>query len=172
MKTLTNHLRVTCTDPEASLGVSPVEPGCLPGRLSTRPASPDPMADTSPALPCGRMLPLYLRVAQWAMALGRPVSRDDIAREFGSSARRAGDMMLYINGTGAHLVESARFLAKPASGREVALIRVTMVWPELYTPSRPGRPRGSLRVTRKPEPASLPEMRDLFLRRRAVRGTS
>ncbi|ELV2845691.1 CaiF/GrlA family transcriptional regulator [Enterobacter cloacae] len=130
------------------------------------------MAITSPALRAGRQLPQYLRVAQWVMSLGRPVSRDEIAGYFGITARRAGDIMLYIDNAGARLIESERFLITGAHGREVALMRVTMVWPELYTPSRAGRPRGRFRVTRPPEPSAFPELRDLFLGRRVVRGTS
>lgn len=147
--------------------------GCPPARLSARPASPDPMSSTSPALPQGRVLPLYIRVAQWIMALGRPVSRDEIARQFGSTPRRSADMMFYMITTGAHLVEAERFLSKKEGrGRHTALIRVTMVWPELYTPSRPGRPRGSYRVNLPPEPVVMPELRDLFLGRRSARGAS
>ncbi|ELV2845779.1 CaiF/GrlA family transcriptional regulator, partial [Enterobacter cloacae] len=136
------HMKTQQNSTTTPGGTVPDDAGCLPGRLSGLPASPDPMAATSPALPAGRVLPLYIRVAQWVMSLGRPVSRDEIAGYFGITARRGGDIMLYIDNAGARLIESERFLITGAHGREVALMRVTMVWPELYTPSRAGRPRG------------------------------
>src|SRR5690606_9987049 len=135
MKINKNHTQPACArvgHPDNGAGsrdAAGVHPADVPltARLSNRPASPDPMAITSPALPAGRVLPLYIRVAQWAMSLGRPVSRDEIAGHFGTTARRAGDIMLYIDNAGARLIESERFLITGAHGREVALMRVTMV---------------------------------------------
>lgn len=155
--------------------VSAADPADVPApaRLSNRPASADPAATTCPALPAGRQFPLYIRIAQWAMALGRPVSRDEVAQAFSTTSRRAADIMLYINGPGARVIESERLLvAKEGGGRASALMRVTMVWPERYTPSRAGRPRGRHRRTLDREAPSQSALRDLFFGRRANRGAS
>jgi len=179
MKINKNHTQPACArvgHPDNGAGsrdAAGVHPADVPltARLSNRPASPDPMAITSPALPAGRVLPLYIRVAQWAMSLGRPVSRDEVAQAFSTTSRRAADIMLYINGPGARVIESERLLvAKEGGGRASALMRVTMVWPERYTPSRAGRPRGRHRRTLVREAPSQSALRDLFFGRRANRG--
>lgn len=116
-----------------------------------------------------RLLPLYIRVALWAMECGCLITREDIARAFRTTPRRAGDIMLYIHGPGAALIESQRYLSREGGGREVAFLRVTEVRADQYTPPRGGRPK---RVPPTKDPsanaANLRELRDLFLKRRVV----
>lgn len=44
--------------------------------------------------------PLYIRIAQWGLALGRPFTAQEMAAEFGLSAVKAHGMMHYICGQG------------------------------------------------------------------------
>lgn len=171
---MNKKLKTSPDEPGLHAAVGPDGARCAegqPSRLSDRPASPDPMAGAS-SLRSGQALPLYIRVAQWAMARARPVSRDDISREFRTSARRAGDIMLYIANEGRHCVESERLLVRGSAGRDVALMRVTMVWPECYESPRSGRPGKGGRVARPSGAGAPPELRDLFLRGGLKRGAS
>jgi hypothetical protein len=116
-----------------------------------------------------RLLPLYIRVAQWAMECGCLITREDIARAFRTTPRRAGDIMLYIHGPGAGLIESQRYLSREGGGREVAFLRVTEVRADQYVPPRGGRPKRMAPIKEPSEnAANLRELRDLFLKRRLV----
>lgn len=48
----------------------------------------------------GKHQPLYLRIAQWGLALGRPFTAQEMAAEFGLTAVKAHGMMHYICGQG------------------------------------------------------------------------
>ncbi|STB73295.1 CaiF/GrlA family transcriptional regulator [Citrobacter koseri] len=104
-------------------------------------------------------LPLYLRVALWALAQGRAVSRDEVGVKFRVSARQAGDVMLYISGPGAALVEAVRTTVRGPDGYTHAVIEVKAVHVERYTRARGGRPRGGA-ATKGGADTTL---RDLFL---------
>lgn len=48
----------------------------------------------------GKHQPLYIRIAQWGLVLGRPFTAQEMAVEFGLSAVKAYGMMHYICGQG------------------------------------------------------------------------
>lgn len=113
-------------------------------------------------------LPLYLRVALWALHEGRPVSRADIARQFLITPRSAADLMLYIDGPGQRLVEAERLVLQDGSGRGKAVLSVTMVNVGQCKRVGTGRPVGSGRRRPAYNQPSYPELRDLALGRRPL----
>ncbi|WP_329911721.1 CaiF/GrlA family transcriptional regulator [Serratia quinivorans] len=82
---------------------------------------------------------LYLAVAYWAMALGRGVSREEIAQAFRITAHRAADVMNYILNARQDVVSCSRQLLNSGRGQRQLLLRVTGVTapaPTVRTPPR------------------------------------
>lgn len=83
------------------------------------------ISETSgPANDGGLRYPTSTRIAMWALALARPVTRGDIARQFRISPRRAEDMMMYIEGQGSRLIDCGRVLSQVTGRRKVAVLYV------------------------------------------------
>lgn len=121
-------------------------------------------ATSGPARDGELRYPMYIRIAMWALAQARPVTRGDIARQFRISPRRAADMMMYIEGQGSHLIDCERVVSQVTGRRKVAVLHVTAVHQERYAPCRPGRPAGSRRAGASE--GAPQHMRDLALGRR------
>lgn len=114
-------------------------------------------------------LPLYLRVALWALQESRPVCRDDIVLAFQTTPRRASELMTYITSHGHRLIDARRGVIRDRGVSGVAVLEVTAVHMDRYNPvvnrSRGGRRRPL--VTGAP-----PTLRDLALGRRSSGGAS
>lgn len=90
-----------------------------------------------------RSLPLWLRVAQWCLQLGRPATRLAIAQAFGITLRQASDIMLYITARRQDVVSARRVVKVSAGGIRTATLEVSAIredkLPQRGAVSRPGR---------------------------------
>ncbi|WP_449543070.1 CaiF/GrlA family transcriptional regulator [Enterobacter ludwigii] len=115
----------------------------------------------------------YMAVAWWGLLSGRSFSRDDVARAFRVSARRAADVMTYLaTGVPRAVVGLEKEVLRVGSGRSVLLMTILHVneqAPPVSGGQRHGHraphPPGSARGPRPRGAAAdgLKAARDLFL---------
>ncbi|EBE1087836.1 CaiF/GrlA family transcriptional regulator [Salmonella enterica] len=98
-----------------------------------------------------RDLPLYMLVAWWVYRQTVPVSVRDVSEAFHISARRAGDLLLYLMNSVSHVQCTRVWQAIPGGGRR-------RVWTVLRIGDLPPR---------KPVVAPVPERKSPPARRRA-----
>lgn len=68
--------------------------------------------------------PLYQRVARWGWSLGRPFSRDDVAKVFGISRKQAGDVISYIRHARSDVVKSQLTYTQRAGRARQRLLQI------------------------------------------------
>lgn len=120
----------------------------------------------------------YMAVAWWGLLRGKPFTRDDVAKAFRVTARRAADVMTYlVTGVSRSVVGLDKKVVRMGSGRTVLLMTILSV-DELAqrvsgetatsTPASTTSPAGSSSRTRPRGAVSegLEAARDLFLRGR------
>ncbi|ENW1037612.1 CaiF/GrlA family transcriptional regulator [Salmonella enterica] len=109
-------------------------------RISHRPPGPHRIPDILQDAPY-RDLPLYMLVAWWVYRQTVPVSVRDVSEAFHISARRAGDLLLYLMNSVSHVQCTRVWQAIPGGGRR-------RVWTVLRIGDLPPR---------KPVAAPVPE---------------
>ncbi|EIV5012270.1 CaiF/GrlA family transcriptional regulator, partial [Salmonella enterica] len=119
-------------------------------RISHRPPGPHRIPDILQDAPY-RDLPLYMLVAWWVYRQTVPVSVRDVSEAFHISARRAGDLLLYLMNSVSHVQCTRVWQAIPGGGRR-------RVWTVLRIGDLPPR---------KPVVAPVPERKSPPARRRA-----
>ncbi|EAQ4303822.1 hypothetical protein BW005_25715, partial [Salmonella enterica subsp. enterica serovar Poona] len=85
-------------------------------RISHRPPGPHRIPDILQDAPY-RDLPLYMLVAWWVYRQTVPVSVRDVSEAFHISARRAGDLLLYLMNSVSHVQCTRVWQAIPGGGR-------------------------------------------------------
>lgn len=85
-------------------------------RFTHRPPDPHRVPDILRGEPY-RDLPLYMLVAWWVHRQDAPVSVRDVSEAFHISARRAGDLLLYLMNTVSHVQCTRVWQAVPGGGR-------------------------------------------------------
>ncbi|ECC4463762.1 CaiF/GrlA family transcriptional regulator [Salmonella enterica] len=88
-------------------------------RISHRPPGPHRIPDILQDAPY-RDLPLYMLVAWWVYRQTVPVSVRDVSEAFHISARRAGDLLLYLMNSVSHVQCTRVWQAIPGGGRRRA----------------------------------------------------
>ncbi|EBD3925400.1 CaiF/GrlA family transcriptional regulator [Salmonella enterica] len=84
-------------------------------RISHRPPGPHRIPDILQDAPY-RDLPLYMLVAWWVYRQTVPVSVRDVSEAFHISARRAGDLLLYLMNSVSHVQCTRVWQAIPGGG--------------------------------------------------------
>ena len=139
--------------------------------------APDPMTPQTGApvmsaamMPATTRPPLWLQVARWCLGCKIPVNRQLIAQAFAIPERQAADIMLYITGRRADVVQARRKVAVMPGGMREATLEVLSIREEAMplrgaaSHQSPRRPRAEA-----PSPAAL---RDLVLGRRRPGGAA
>lgn len=125
-----------------------------------------------PDLPAGAGDALWLAVAYWGCREGRAFCRDDVARVFCISPRRAADVMTYLTNDRSDVVEIRKDITHPESGRRVAMYLVLSVCVQGRQPpvtTGTGRPnRAGSGEKHRHEEELMAQARRLFLHQRSL----
>ena len=121
---------------------------------------------------------LWLAVACWGLQRGVPVTRDDIARAFRISPRRAADVMTYITDDRSDVVKVEKKIERVGSGHRQLRFHVLKVMMSAVTARDEKKRKASVERRRDAGPAAgrekeaefMAQARDLFFGRRQVKG--
>lgn len=125
-----------------------------------------------PGLPSQAGCALWLAVACWGRQRGSAISRDDVARTFRISPRRAADVMTYLMNDRSDMVEIEKSIVRLGSGHRVAMYRiVTIAFRERARPEPPScntPARLPAREERHQQEELMAQARHLFLHQRRL----
>ncbi|KNC92913.1 CaiF/GrlA family transcriptional regulator, partial [Trabulsiella odontotermitis] len=114
--------------------------------------------------------PLWLAVASWGWQLGSAIGRDDVARAFRISARRAADVMTYLMNDRSDVVTIEKTIVHQGSGHRVAMYRIVAICQKEKARPAPlpcsTSARSSTPEERRRQEETMAQARHLFLHQR------